>query len=335
MKIFILEYFLSKSSFNNKQCSFYNEAVNIFQSILNSALKTKDIEIYSWLNESFSSAFNMKMKSKININYSRSNFNSLAEYYSFIESLTLDNLDYFLIIAPETDNILYQLTKILENKGIKNLGSSSTSIKKTANKWLLKKSFAESNINMPKTKLINNQLIREKKFNNSFFPAVIKEFYGAGSELIKVNDFQALKNINLPKNKNYLIQKIINGTAGSLSVLANQEKAELLTINKQIIVGQNFKYQGGIINYPFKNSSKSNEIIATTKEKYPDLKGYFGIDFIYKDNDYYLLEINPRLTSSLIGLVELYNPIKYIVDLERNNSFPKLKNKTQYKFLLS
>ncbi|RQD75219.1 MAG: hypothetical protein D5S01_05490 [Halanaerobium sp. MSAO_Bac5] len=141
MKIFILEYFLSKSSFNNQQCSFYNEAVNIFQSIIKSTLKTKDMKIYSCLNKSFSNTFDNKMKSTININYSQSDFNSLAEYYSFIESLTLDNLDYFLIIAPETDNILYQLTKILENKGIKNLGSSSTSIKKTANKWLLKKTL--------------------------------------------------------------------------------------------------------------------------------------------------------------------------------------------------
>ena len=334
MKILILEYFLSRDNYNYKQASFYNEAINIFQAIINSSLKAKDIELYSWVNKSFKNSFENINNAAINISFSLDNFNNLKDYYKFLKNLKLAEIDYFLVIAPETNNILYKISKILEKKKIKNLGSSSKCIKKAANKWLLYQNFAGSKIALPETELINNQLIRENKINRNIFPAVIKEFYGAGSELIIINNYQALKKLNLNQNKNYLIQKIIKGTAGSISALANQEKTLLLTLNKQIINSQNFKYQGGIINYPFKNLNKLTEILNKIKEKYPGLKGYYGVDFICKNNNYYLLEINPRITSSFIGLAELYNPIKYITKLQENNNFPKLKNKPKYKFIL-
>lgn len=272
MNILVLEYFLSKGTPNNKRLSFYSEAINIFQAIINSCLKTENLKLYSWLNKSFNSTFENTDRAEININFSLPDFNNNKEYFSFLENLKIKNLDYFLIIAPETDNILYEMSKILEQKEIKNLGSSSKCIKKAANKWLLYQNFIESKIFLPETELVNNQLIRDNKIKQNIFPAVIKEFYGAGSELMVIDDYRSLKKLDLKENKNYLIQKIVQGTAGSLSVLANQERTEILTINKQIINRQDFKYQGGIVNYPFKSSKNLLKFQLKSKKNIQSLE---------------------------------------------------------------
>lgn len=235
-----------------------------------------------------------------------------SSYFEKLSSLDLSHSDCFLVIAPETDNLLYRITKIMEAKNIINLGSSSACIKKAADKWLLYKNFKDAAVKMPETYQIQNSKL---SLRDDFFPAVIKARYSAGSELEIIRSKKDFLKLELSNYKDQIIQKIIPGIPGSLSIAANSSTLKILSINKQLIRSDDFSYFGSIINYSFPNQYKLKELVNLVKKKYPDLNGYFGIDFICSQKGFYLLEINPRLSSSFIGLAEISEPIKTILNL--------------------
>lgn len=350
MKIFILEYFTSRTKDPEEKLSFYNEGLKMLNTVLCSAADIASVEITTLIHQDFYNKLFYFLKQNYhgypspNINFIKRNSNpdKKENYFRYLKQLQLKDFDYFLIIAPESDNIAADITEIFEEKEISNLGSSSKVIKKAADKWLFYKKFSHC-LNMPKTKLIKTKT--NSFLDDEIFPAVIKARYSAGSELKIVknkNEFlnhykEVLKHeIN---KRDYIIQKIIPGEAGSISVVSKDQRYFILSINKQIINKENFSYQGGIINYSFKNTCLLKNSVKQIKENYPDLNGYFGIDFIYHNGKYYFLEINPRLTSSIIGISELYNFFELIILVQKMNkrydlnTFDKLRNE-KHQFLL-
>ena len=329
MKVFLLEYFLSQTKDHKQSQNFYIEAKNILNSLIKSFIKVSNLSLQTIINSDFNSNFK-KFDSK-NINILSPDFKNKKDYYSYLENLDLSDFDYFLIIAPESNQILRRITEIMENKDVKNLGSSSQIIKKAANKWLLYKKFYEKDFKLPESKKISKNNFSE---NFSFFPAVIKKIYGAGSELNIINNELELDKMNFDDSQNYIIQKIIKGITGSISAVSNSRQMHILSINKQIIDLDDFSYKGGIINYNFPDKEKLKALFLEVQKTYPQLNGYFGIDFIYADQEFYLLEINPRITSSIIGLSELGNPAKIILDLIDNNVFNNNLKQDKLKFLI-
>lgn len=347
MKIFILEYFTSRAKDPEEKLSFYNEGIKMLKSVISSALNLASIEIKTLVHKDF---YN-KLLSDLDIYNNTLNFNKIdfikkkskpadkKSYFNYLENLELKDIDSFLVIAPESDNILADITEILEQKGISNLGSSSKTIKKAADKWLFYKKFS-NNINVPESRLIDKKL---HFLTENIFPAVVKARYSAGSELKIVknkneflNYFKKVLNYQM-KKRDYIIQKIIPGTAGSISVVSQNKKVSILSINKQLINKEDFSYQGGIINYQFGNTKKLKYVLKKIKETHPNLNGYFGVDFIYNNGEYYFLEINPRFTSSIIGIAEQYNFFNLIIPNKNNNTennliIPAKFNNQEFKF---
>ncbi len=351
MKIFILEYFASRPKNPKEKLSFYNEGIKMLRTIISSALDIGSIKIKTLIHEDFykkliSDLTKYNQKKNKNLNLNKIDFMKIKfrpadskSYFNYLKKMELKDVDSFLLIAPESDHILKDITKILEQKGISNLGSSSKTIKKAADKWLFYKNFSDI-IKIPESRLIDENL---HCLTENIFPAVVKARYSAGSELKIVknkneflNYYKEVLNYQI-KKRDYIIQKIIPGTAGSISVVSKNEKVSILSINKQIINNEDFSYQGGIINYQFKNIRKLKYVLKIIKETYPGLNGYFGIDFIYNNGEYYFLEINPRFTSSIIGIAELYNFFNLILPNNKNLNnliIPKFLKNEQFKFYI-
>lgn len=318
MRVFLLEYFLSLKKEENFKESFYREGKQILNSLIKSFSMLKNVQLSIFVNQS-----NLKLidNNYDNLDFIVGNNSCQNSYFEDLINLDINNCDYFLIIAPETNNILYQITKIMENKNANNLGCSSSCIKKTANKWLLYNNFKKSSIQLAESYLIGDaksNFNKRSNFNKSFFPAVIKAKYSAGSDLKIIKSKKEFKNLNIKNYQGQIIQKIINGIPGSLSAAANLENLQILSFNKQLIEPKDFSYLGSTINYNFPDENKLEQLIKLIKQKYPNLNGYFGVDFIYSKKGVYLLEINPRITSSYIGLAKISNPAKIILDLAKN-----------------
>jgi predicted ATP-grasp superfamily ATP-dependent carboligase len=79
--------------------------------------------------------------------------------------------------------------------------------------------------------------------------------------------------------------------------------AWLLTVNLQhfeLIAGQ-YRLQAITVNYT-DNLARYESLVAELARAFPELWGYVGIDLIETPKQILVLEINPRLTSSFIGI---------------------------------
>ncbi|MGM0603286.1 MAG: ATP-grasp domain-containing protein [Bacillota bacterium] len=333
MKILILEYFISRGGLLNQKISFYSEGIKMLNTLLHSFSDIEDAEVTTYINSDFFHFFPGRYRNK-NIEFKKAEIHRGVDYLSYLEKNISDEYDFFILTAPESDNILFKLSRLLEKKGIINLGSSSDTVKLTGNKWTVYNSLKNTIIKQPPTVLID-KLKQKNKFEeqieNITFPALAKAVYSAGSELEIIETKQDLD--KLDGQKDHLLQKQLPGIPGSISVLACENDFKILSVNKQIIDEKNYKYLGGIIDYPFPDQDKLKKITAEIKKTFPTLKGYFGIDFIYSDGDYYLLEVNPRITSSIIGLNQKISLGQCIIDSVLHNRLPDyISFDSQHKF---
>jgi len=238
----------------------------------------------------------------------------------------IKNSKYVFIIAPETSKILYLLTRIAKNHNRIILSTNLFGIKYGTSKIITYKAFKKTNLLTPKTYRIPfkrdsldlNFILR--KYRKLKCPIVIKPEDGVGAESIhyfekktQISNFFDDFNTSTAKKRTYIIQEFIDGRALSLSLIGFPNlyiNPLILSINSQNINIKNkqSEYLGGYT--PLKNYKELIEKISIIIKKLRNLKieGYFGIDFIKKSNQSInFIEINPRLTTSYIGLRNVLN----------------------------
>ncbi len=251
-------------------------------------------------------------------------------FVSYFERITIRLVDSALIIAPESGGILTNLTKIIEDDlNLTNLGSNYKSIDTCTNKFETINKVKKTNIKIPKTKIAKlkdpNLIDDILKFPMPFILKPIDGVAGSGISLIedreeeKIN--QAIKKLKSETTENkFLIQEYVSGLDLSVSLVTNSEISIPVSVNFQNInlKGADSEYQGGYAPYRDVNTEelyeKSIKIIKTIK----GLNGYVGIDYVVNENGIYFMEINPRITTSYIGIQKTLdkNLAKYLINLD-------------------
>ncbi len=275
--------------------------------------------------------------------------------YNVLFKQFVEESEYCFIIAPEFSNILKNLTKIVKKKKKKLLSIDLEGIKLGTSKINTYKFFKKCKLSTPETYLIPNkngyplkELIIEK-YMNLKSPIIVKPNDGVGAESIFyfknkkiINSFFKYDLSKLQFNREFILQEYINGKDMSISLLNyfSEEdkiaKSKILSINSQNIkkedIFNKFEYIGGFT--PIKN----NEIImseileALKKVDFSNFFGFFGIDFILTNKGFFFIEINPRLTTSYIGIRNTID--KNIAELiikskSKSNNLKDLKIKIQ------
>ena len=129
-------------------------------------------------------------------------------------------------------------------------------------------------------------------------------------------------------NSEFIIQEFIEGINASVCLLATSNKIKVISLNRQdIILGEvekNSEYRGGVI--PFNSPLKKRAFALVKKaiKSIPDLTGFIGVDLIFTNDEVYIIEINPRITTSYVGLREIIsiNLAKAIIDCKFSQSIP-------------
>jgi predicted ATP-grasp superfamily ATP-dependent carboligase len=230
-------------------------------------------------------------------------------------------LDAAYIIAPESNGTLQKILKIIQNSGITSLNCSINGIKKVSNKIDLYNFFKKNKVKSPKSMNFNlgdNLSDIKKKIQKNFsFPLIIKPTKGTGCEGISIlRSEKSLKAAILKIRKqtsseDFLVQELIEGMNVSVSLLSSGNRAMAISLNRQDLIIEEpdkmSEYKGGFVPFetPFKN--KSFGITEKIVELINGLQGYVGIDLILANKEVFLLEINPRLTTSYIGLRRVIN----------------------------
>ena len=159
---------------------------------------------------------------------------------------------------------------------------------------------------------------------------VVKPEDGAGCEGIRVfKSLHALKGwiAQDDRYQHFLAQPYQQGIAASVSMLCRNGKAWLLSCNQQHIELSNgeFKLTGVTVNGMLPYWQRFETIARKIAQMLPDALGYIGVDVIVapETDKIYVLEINPRLTTSYVGLHDALNanPAKLILDCVLNDRF--------------
>jgi predicted ATP-grasp superfamily ATP-dependent carboligase len=207
--------------------------------------------------------------------------------------------------------------------------------------------FKESSVNTPQSYIIplrNETLDKDfiiQKYYQLNCPIIVKPDDGVGAENIfyfnseeQIHSFFTSRSNLIDSKRDYILQEFIEGEDLSISLIAHKDLSDkfdknhlILAINSQDInikkLNGNSEYFGGYTPVVDLNKKISNILEKLDLSKF---NGYFGIDLIRKeDNSIYFIEINPRLTTSYIGVRKIlnYNPVEVIT----YSKFPLLESK--------
>jgi len=213
----------------------------------------------------------------------------------------LKTSDFALVIAPEEDMILYNLTELIEESGCLNLGCEKLGVKIAGDKFLTYEAI-KNVVNTPKTFPI-------KKY-------VVKNRLGCDSTHDTFDE-------------NYIVQEFIEGEPYSIIFIAKNKKLYPLCMNKQYIEE---RYCGGEINIDHHLKEKAIIECRKTLEQIDGINGYVGVDFMIDGEEISILEVNPRITTSICGIKSKPSVGKLLIDnaLDKDVSFevePGLKFK--------
>ena len=234
----------------------------------------------------------------------------------------IQDYDACLPIAPEENNILHDLTLLIEEQGVIVLGSSSNAVKLTTNK------FETYNVLKDRFPIIKTEKIYfqdlDQKYNEYYNPnmdnnlsMVVKPADGVSCLGVMVvnslNEFMAAQNrIQMLTQLPYsIVQDYIHGISVSVSLLSNGNKAVPLSLNLQNIIldSCDIKYGGGKVPFKHRLSELALETAKNVIESIGGIRGYVGVDMIIDDdkNMVHIVEINSRLTTAYVALRKIIN----------------------------
>ncbi|MCZ7662376.1 MAG: ATP-grasp domain-containing protein [Thermoleophilia bacterium] len=212
-----------------------------------------------------------------------------------------------VVIAPESGGTLERVSAIIQNAGAFLLGSRPEGVAVAADKWECHRRFVQAGLPTPAT-VCTTHAEAFRDATELGFPLVVKPIDGAGCEgvgLVPGAEVleEALAQPVLRQAESFLLQRYVAGTHASVSLLVGGGEAVALGLNEQWVrTGIPFEYRGGVAFASHDRRTQALDLARRAVALVPGLRGYVGVDLILGDAGCSLIEINPRLTTSYVGL---------------------------------
>lgn len=239
-----------------------------------------------------------------------------SDDFSLVWKECLDTVDAVWPIAPEYHRILERISALVEAAGKYLLNSPSRAVALAASKVATTRLLRQVGVAVVPTFECNDVL---PNFDGQW---VLKPDDGAGclGSRICANPVELYRQIDLiPRDQSYVIQPFVRGMAISLCMLARHGVVEVLSINLQriAVMDNAFILLGCEVNGVRGDAGPYQAIGQAIGAAATDLWGFVGVDMIDTGADLKVLEINPRLTTSYVGLKESIgvNPAALVIDL--------------------
>ncbi len=228
-----------------------------------------------------------------------------GEYGEFAQFVA--ETDATLVIAPETDRLLVARLYWAGENGVRRLLNASGSASDiTGDKGRLAGVWQDAGVPTPAAHPLSVE--------PPDFPFVAKHNHGAGSVAVRridtVAQWDALKKAGeldgVPLAQ-LLAQPFVPGVAASVSFLVGPNcVVPLLPGFQRLADDSHFTYLGGEIPLPDGLTLRAVKLARRAIDAVPGLAGYVGVDLVLGDaadgGGDFAIEINPRLTTSYVGL---------------------------------
>ncbi len=242
--------------------------------------------------------------------------------------------EFSLLIAPEFDDILETRCLWVREAGGRLLGPSLEAVRLTADKYQLAQYLRTLGVPTPKVWTVQNP-------QPAGFPQVWKPRFGAGSlatyQIAHPEQFYSLRT-QLEEEGwvgEMIGQEWVAGIPIGVSFLAGPHTLVPLLPSYQVIANQGrIKYQGGRMPVPEPWARRAIAVARQALQGIPGLLGFVGVDVLLDETGRgrdLVLEINPRLTTSYVGLraLSLENLAEVMLLLAKQQPHPPLRWREQ------
>jgi predicted ATP-grasp superfamily ATP-dependent carboligase len=207
--------------------------------------------------------------------------------------------NWSLIIAPEFHDILHRRCRWVLEEGGKLLGPSPDAVKLCGDKLALYRWLNSRAVPIPETRSAITG-VRGRWHG----PFVRKPRFGAGSQDTLLIDSDIAGVPGDSALGELIEQRYVPGLAASVALLCGAKtRLELPACSQLLSSDGRFAYLGGRVPLPADLGDRALRIARQAVDAVPGLFGYVGVDVVLGDDGQdWVIEINPRLTTSYIGL---------------------------------
>jgi predicted ATP-grasp superfamily ATP-dependent carboligase len=215
----------------------------------------------------------------------------------------VDEADAVWPIAPETGGRLERLVETVVAHGKIPLCSTVEAIHITSSKRMTARLLASNGVAVVPTCPV------AEPFPDSRHGWVAKPDDGAGAEDTRwFGDLDPMRRWldQERRRQTHVVQPFVPGAAASLSVLARDGASRLLSCNRQNVTIDDgrIRYRGGVVGGLEARRRAFAPVAAGIAKAIPGLWGYVGIDLVDSPAGPLVIDVNPRLTTSYVGLAD-------------------------------
>jgi predicted ATP-grasp superfamily ATP-dependent carboligase len=226
--------------------------------------------------------------------------------------------DFTLVIAPEFDSLLARRARWVLEAGGRLLGPDPAAIELTADKLTLAEHLRTKGIPTPPVSLLTarTSLVDAVARLSPSAAYCLKPRFGAGSQAVFVvhgpEAFprcleQARTEVG---QSDLLLQPFVSGQPASTAFLTGPaQQLPLAPAAQHLSDDGRLRYLGGAVPLPAELAARALGLAKRAVDTVAGLRGYLGVDLVLgvaRDGSQdFVIEINPRLTTSYIGLRRL------------------------------
>jgi predicted ATP-grasp superfamily ATP-dependent carboligase len=215
--------------------------------------------------------------------------------------------DWTLVIAPEFGGSLLTRVRWAERAGARLLSPDSAFVELSADKHRCAERLLDAGVPAPRGQAWRSG---QSLVDGLTFPLVAKPVDGAGSLDVRLIQSQHEFEMLDGAARVWRLEPFCAGLPASVSVLCGPSGPVVFPGSRQILSddGQ-FRYLGGEVPLPGELCRRTERLARGAVAALPATRGYVGIDLVLGDAEDgsldRVLEVNPRLTTSYIGLRQI------------------------------
>ncbi len=240
-----------------------------------------------------------------------------------------------LLIAPEQEGRLEWLCRIVEEENRLLLGPSSGAVRLMSDKLATARCLAAAGLPAPRSERLPFAAAARRLLHRAP-PFVLKPRDGCGGEGVVVvrkaaETASALRAVRrVTARSDLLVQDYAPGQHASVAVLAGTSRVLPLALSRQCLASRGeLRYQGG--ETPWRHPLERRALrlacdaVEAVAHRAQGVRGYVGVDLVLAPGRAWVIEINPRLTTSYLGLRRVvgFNLPRAILESVRGGEVPE------------